>query len=231
MPKFIDKISYLDATGVDVELNQVQGVATIDESTLSVANADHATNADNVHTKSGSYKTMVNALLEMVYPIGSIYISTNNVSPQNFLGGTWVRFANGQVLVGVNESENSFSSVLKTGGSKEQTLTVDQLPSHTHAANPHFHSASPHRHGFSYIQFDNPNYFNRDLTNYADQAYIPCSKKTDGSDMSKTISAFTEYSSSLETTGTTVSIKATGGSQPHNNLQPYITVYMWRRTA
>ena len=68
MPKFIDKISYLDTTGVEVDLNQIQGVATVDASTLSVANAkeaqeaqhavnaDHATNADNATkaTQDGS---------------------------------------------------------------------------------------------------------------------------------------------------------------------------------
>lgn len=207
MPKFVDKISYLDTAGVDVDLNQTQSVAT-------------TTLAD-----------MADTLLEMIYPIGSIYISTNNVSPQNFLGGTWSRFANGQVLVGVNESEGDFSSVLKTGGSKVQTLTVDQLPSHGHEGVPHSHTLLSHVHGFSYTRFDNPQYFNRNLVSRDDEAYIPCSRNSSGSDLYKTINATTGQGGGGFTSTVTATVSATGRSQPHNNLQPYITVYMWRRTA
>ena len=51
---------------------------------------------------SNVYKTIKNILLDSVYPIGSIYISVNPVSPQNFLGGTWEEFARGRTIVGVN---------------------------------------------------------------------------------------------------------------------------------
>ena len=65
---------------------------------------------------------ITNQLLEKVYPVGSIYISTNNVSPQVFLGGTWEPFAYGKTLVGVDGSETNpdadFSTSLKTGGEK-----------------------------------------------------------------------------------------------------------------
>lgn len=207
MPKFVDKISYLDTAGVEVDLNQTQNVTT-------------TTLAD-----------MADTLLEMIYPIGSIYISTNNVSPQNFLGGTWSRFANGQVLVGVNESEGDFSSVLKTGGSKEHKLTVDQLPSHGHAGLPHTHGLQSHVHNFTYTRFDNPNWFNRNLAQYDNQAYIPCSENPKGTDLYKAVTSTTAAGGNGYTDGVTAAVSATGGSQPHNNLQPYITVYMWRRTA
>ncbi len=52
------------------------------------------------------------------YPIGSIYISVNNINPTNFFGGTWERIANGRTLVGVNENDTDFATPKKTGGSK-----------------------------------------------------------------------------------------------------------------
>lgn len=71
-------------------------------------------------------------LLEKIYPIGSIYISVNNVSPQIFLGGTWESFANGRILVGVDTStsnpDTDFSEPLKTSGSKTHTLSEAELP-------------------------------------------------------------------------------------------------------
>ena len=59
-----------------------------------------ATNATNIYAKSGSYKSMANALLEMVYPVGSVYMSTNSTSPATFLGGTWTQIK-GRFLLGV----------------------------------------------------------------------------------------------------------------------------------
>lgn len=59
-----------------------------------------ATNATNIYAKSGSYKTVANTLLEMVYPVGSVYMSTNSTSPATFLGGTWTQIK-GRFLLGV----------------------------------------------------------------------------------------------------------------------------------
>ena len=61
------------------------------------------------------------------YPIGSIYISVSNVNPSTLFGGTWIAFATGRTLVGVDTSQTEFNVVKKTGGHKE-------LQAHTHAA-------------------------------------------------------------------------------------------------
>lgn len=61
--------------------------------------------------------------LEIVYPIGSIYISTVNTSPAMIVGGTWQRVEN---------------AVLRSGeemgyvGEDEHTLTVAEIPAHSH---------------------------------------------------------------------------------------------------
>lgn len=71
-------------------------------------------------------------MIDKIYPVGSIYMSVNNVSPQTFIGGTWVSWGAGKVPVGVNASETEFATVEKTGGAKTVTLTIDQIPSHHH---------------------------------------------------------------------------------------------------
>lgn len=60
----------------------------------------------NLRTISGSMSvdTLKTMLLDMVYPIGSIYTSLNNNSPANFLGGTWERIAQGRCLFGADDS-------------------------------------------------------------------------------------------------------------------------------
>ena len=127
-------------------------------------------------------------LLNKVYPIGSIYLTTNSVNPSNLIGGTWVRFGNGRTLVGVNESDTDFSTVEKTGGEKTHLLTVNEMPSHSH---------------------------NLVLNSYYSNA---------GGNDSFAKEGYYDNTTSKTTT-------KTGGGQAHNNLQPYITVYMWKRTA
>lgn len=129
-------------------------------------------------------------LLEKVYPVGSIYISANRVSPQNFLGGTWEPFAYGKTLVGVDDSDNSpdidFAEPLKTGGEKTHILTIEEMPEHRHEIAARNNSAT----GLYEVKATNA----------------------------------TGDIGSANT-------KITGGNKAHNNMQPYITVYMWRRIS
>lgn len=67
-------------------------------------------------------------LLEIVYPVGSIYISTVPTSPANFIGGTWAAIQN-RFLIGAGESYE----VNTTGGEASHTLTVNEMPRHKHA--------------------------------------------------------------------------------------------------
>ncbi len=58
-------------------------------------------------------------------PIGSLYFSTSSENPSTYFGGTWERFANGRVIVGIDENQTEFNSSSKTGGSK-------YIQQHTH---------------------------------------------------------------------------------------------------
>lgn len=64
-----------------------------------------------------------------VYPVGSIYATVDPRNPAETIGiGTWVRFAQGKVLVGVSETEPEFATVMQSGGEKTHVLTVPETP-------------------------------------------------------------------------------------------------------
>lgn len=85
------------------------------------------TSVDSIYTEDGK------KLLDALHPVGSIYLSTSSTNPSTYFGGTWERFANGQVLVGVDTQETEFNTVQKTGGSKTHTVTLKDVPAHTHS--------------------------------------------------------------------------------------------------
>lgn len=160
-----------------------------------------------------------NEILNLIYPVGSIYMSTKNTDPASIFGGTWERIT-GKVLVGVNESDSDFSTVNKTGGSKTHvhttqahTLTIAQIPSHSHATS-------------------NTAY------NFA---LAKSSVKASGFTVPSGVAQNTTFSSTDGTSSFTTSANTgnAGLNQSHShgdtgassNLMPYQTVYMWERTA
>ena len=65
---------------------------------------------------------LITKLLDTVYPVGSIYITTSNTSPASFLGGSWERYAKGRTLIGVDEKDKDFIDATHSGGSKTQIV-------------------------------------------------------------------------------------------------------------
>ena len=83
-------------------------------------------------------------ILDIVYPIDSIYISASSTNPADLFGGTWEQFAVGKTLIGYignteyqesNDVIDGCTELLSTGGEKEHTLTIDEIPSHNHDYN------------------------------------------------------------------------------------------------
>lgn len=66
-------------------------------------------------------------LLDIIYPIGTIYLSSNAESPAEKFGGSWVERTSGEVL----RAAHTWSST----GEDSHTLTVNQMPSHRHTTN------------------------------------------------------------------------------------------------
>ena len=78
-------------------------------------------------------------LFKIIYPIGSIYMSANSTDPKNLFGGTWERLKGGFLYGAVSSygTGNSTGTVTNasSGNTGSTTLTVDQIPSHTHGVN------------------------------------------------------------------------------------------------
>src|SRR5690554_5228500 len=78
----------------------------------------------------------IESIINAVYPVGSIYTSVININPATLFGvGEWASFGAGRVLVGVDTEQAEFDTVKETGGAKTHTLTIDEMPSHTHIQN------------------------------------------------------------------------------------------------
>lgn len=78
----------------------------------------------------------IDNIWEKIYPIGSIYISTVATSPHFLFGGLWVLWGQGRVPVGIDESNDNFNEVEKTGGDISRTLDLN----HTHPQTMIFNS-------------------------------------------------------------------------------------------
>jgi len=246
----------INAAGTDVAqaLTHLSGAPT-------APTAAYGTNTTQLATTA-----FVQAALQALHPVGSIYINaTNSTNPATLFGfGTWAAFGAGRVPVGFDSGNALFDSAEETGGSANAIVvshdhtysatTGNQSADHTHtfsattgleSAN-HTHSgttdtAGSHSHTIpgGYIQnsagvtgpFSGNNYATGSAT---DAAGVHSHTFTTGgvsanhnhsvSGTTSTVSANHNHSVS----GTTA---ASGSSGTNANYQPYITVYMWKRTA
>ncbi|MEG0579807.1 MAG: hypothetical protein RR490_07820 [Niameybacter sp.] len=99
--------------------------------TASTANDKFVTKADIASLLQNT--AMTNSQMLQMFPVGSIFMSSSGTNPGSYLGGTWVAWGSGRVPVGVNTSDGNFNAVEKTGGTASETLSVAQMPSHTHS--------------------------------------------------------------------------------------------------
>jgi hypothetical protein len=148
------------------------------------------------------------AVKEALFPVGSIYINAGvTTNPATLLGfGTWTAFGAGRVMVGLNGSDALFDALEETGGSKDAIVV-----SHTHTGTTS--TAGAHTHTPSSGQFS---------TN-SNTAY---SFGGGGSSL-----GFVSETNSAGSHNHTFTTDSTGSSGTNANLQPYITVAMWKRTA
>lgn len=136
------------------------------------------------------------------YPVGSIYLSWDNTNPQTFMGGTWVRMAEGRGLFGVGRStgRNGFAASVgehEEFGDWNHTISVDEMPSHNHGVYIQNTSGNP--------QVDAPQWTIAFPNNWK------------------------QYSSATRLLASSTTNK--GGNQSFYTMPPYIGIYVWRRTA
>lgn len=173
--------------------------------------------------KVGTNNLDKTSILNLVYPVGSIYMSANNVSPQTFLGGTWVEWGAGRVPVGVSSSDTDFNTAEKTGGEKTHRLSVDEMPWHDHSGtNSTVETVTIHTRptggALHYLGINT--YTVKYDVNEQTQEYIVAPAGGQTLDVENGTVINSQYG-----------VCPNGLGVAHNNLQPYITCYMWKRTA
>lgn len=159
------------------------------------------------------------------YP-GYIYISTDPTSPANLYGGTWEVYGSGRTLVGVDTSQTEFNTVGKTGGDKTVTLTEAQMPSHYHSGNTN--TTGGHSHDVALDGNDDYRVFYRLNWGANQTGCIITPVSTGGQSTAKAFQSRTLWSGDHAHSFDT---NSKGSGQAHNNLPPYITVYMWRKIS
>ena len=179
--------------------------------TGTIASATTATTQTfGTNTTQVATTEFVQAALQALHPVGSIYINAGvSTNPATLLGfGTWTAFGAGRVPVGLNASDTLFDTLEETGGSKDAIVV-----SHSHSASSNV-SDPGHNHGVK-----------------RDQSVGTANVVN----VSQGVSNFNPIPDATvpNTTGITVSttVNAAGSSGTNANLQPYITVAMWKRTA
>ena len=142
-------------------------------------------------------------------PVGSVFITINEQNPKDLLGyGTWVRFAEGEVIVGkstVSAHPAWTKTTLTKSGAYTHQLSVDEMPAHKHAFKTSHESGG-----------------RCDVDGYP---------QTDSSGPHVEHSASQPDMSWLRRDGTGNPMGTTGGSVAHNNVQPSVVANIWRRTA
>lgn len=133
----------------------------------------------------GDIKIKNVSILDLIYPIGSIYLSVNSTNPSTLIGGTWEQIKDTFLLACGDKYENG-----SVGGEAEHTLTIDEMPSH--------------RHGISRTS---------NSTTQTSQRNNVATSYTTTYELNESLSGFT------------------GGGQSHNNMPPYLAVYIYKRVA
>lgn len=204
-------------TEIDNEFNAIASAISSKADTASptfTGTPAAPTASSGTNTTQLATTAFVTAALQTVYPVGSIYINaTSSTNPASLLGfGTWEAFGAGRVLVGLDGSNSLFDTAEESGGSADSIVV-----SHTHTATStsvvtdpgHDHDAYP---GNGTLEIG---------------AYIAGGLERGGT--------ITYNSTQTATTGITVATTTTnasaGTSGTNANLQPYIVVRMWKRTA
>lgn len=148
-----------------------------------------------VHKRGGGWYYL-NNLLDNIYPIGSIFISTVNTNPSTYFGGTWERIK-GRFLLAADDSTYTLGA---TGGAATHTLTIDEIPSHTHKIKR------------------NDNYSNGFMI--------------DTGRIGQWGSAIIQVGSGNYTAQPrSITVENSGGGKAHNNMPPYLVVYVWKRVS
>ena len=152
-------------------------------------------------------------LIDYIYPIGSIYLSVNSTSPATLFGGSWTQLKD-RFLLGAGSTYSSGA----TGGAATHKLSVAEMPSHAHDT-PFFNNMTNN----GEMKSDFIGVFGKGVT--ASQA-LKDTGQTSTMEM-----WWINQTNTAEGNESAYLTSAKGSGSAHNNMPPYLVVYMWKRTA
>jgi hypothetical protein len=214
-----DSNKIVKGTEIDNELNAISGAisskADLASPTFTGTPAAPTATAGSSTTQLAT-TAFVTAALGLLYPVGSIYINASvSTNPATLLGfGTWTAFGAGKVLVGLDSADALFDTLEETGGSKDAIAV-----SHTHTATTSLTDAT--------ISGSFPN-ASQSTLNYSGPFSQGSGFTSNGASVSGNF--VTNFSSTHNHTATTT-VASAGSSGTNANVQPFIVVKMWKRTA
>lgn len=157
------------------------------------------------------------------YPIGAIYTSVDNTSPATLFGGTWTQLTDAFLYASTTADDNITTPPNDgTRGEATHSLTESEMPRHTHIQNAHNHTQVKHSHTFYHYQN------NGSTTTYSASWANQKSATQATSEATPTIN---DKIATNKYTGGTGDAQSASNGVAHNNMPPYIKVYMWKRTA
>lgn len=145
----------------------------------------------------------LSSIVDIIYPVGSLYWSKKSTNPATLFGGTWTQIKDKFIL-----AAGDTYAVGATGGEATHTLTTDEMPSHNHSASAD--GTGGHTHDLI-VGYDVAN-----GTGWG--KYLPGYGQT----LTTTNAGWHSH---------TVSVGKTGSGSAHNNMPPYVTYYCWERTV
>lgn len=162
-------------------------------------------------------------LLDLIYPVGSIFLSVNASSPSDLFGGTWEQIS-GKFLLASGDGY----SIGSTGGEEAHTLTSDEMPVHHHSGITDSDGSHSHSYGsgkYVHLTTDGDTGADTYSGNISGSGYkLPRSKDSENYSHSSSTASGGSHTHSF-TTG------YAGGGAAHNNMPPYLVVNVWKRTA
>lgn len=181
--------------GADVGISDVTDLDT----TISRIDSKDAEQDGRLNLLEGT----ASQLFDLVYPVGSIYMSVNSTSPAILFGGNWEQLKD-KFLLGAGDTYSNGS----TGGAASVSLTKSQMPRHNHTQSAHRHTMSGNYSGGSTGSSD--------AYTYEDKRNLQ--------------TRYTEYATpTINHTGGTGTTNVDANGAAHENMPPYLAVYIWKR--
>lgn len=206
----------------------------------------------SVQAHSSALDAINSTIINAVYPVGSIYTSVVATNPGTLFGvGTWSAFGAGKVMVGLDGSQTEFDAIEETGGEKTHVLSEAEHAIHTHSVNPpwvgtenadrdHAHTTNTGGASADHNHQTPASISNEVAGNVAGDANgrgvasmasvgISGGRSTDHVHSGTSGGQSQTHAHGVDIPEFTSGSKGSGYA--HNNLQPYIVVYMFKRTA